>query len=83
MEKSVDMENNPERYPNLCDFAKPMMLMKTYNDTQRQIYRMLFDRLASLEKHEHLTLFCFPLLTQFNISVLCILNQIFKEVSFI
>lgn len=82
MEKSVHMANNPDQYPNLVDFATCLMLMKTYNDTQRQIFGVLYDRLTTLGKNEDLTLFCFPMLTQFNISVLCILNQIFEEVSF-
>lgn len=67
---------------HFCDFS--MLYMKHDNNSaQRGSFRMIYHKLHSLREGDHLKLVALPLLTQFNVNLLCVLRQIFKEVNII
>ncbi|XP_065224670.1 cap-specific mRNA (nucleoside-2'-O-)-methyltransferase 2-like [Planococcus citri] len=70
-----------DEYCNCCNFS--LFYMKNNCDrAQRECFYMLFEKLFSLSEGDSLKLVAFPLLTRFNVEVLCVLRQIFKQVIF-
>lgn len=69
----------------MCDFRKTFAFYacndSTYSEAQLEAFGMIFDQIFDMKDGEDLIFIGFPLLTQFNVNVLCFLKQIFREVS--
>lgn len=77
----VDGKESVEKSDHeICDFTVIYMTISNYSDAQLECFNILYDRLATMVDHENLILLSFPLLTQFNVSLMCVLGQFFEKV---
>lgn len=66
----------------LCDFGGIFMRKTNYCEAQLDSFRKIHEKLLEMVEGEDLVLISYPLLTQFNVNVLCFLKQIFDEIEF-
>ncbi|XP_065224684.1 cap-specific mRNA (nucleoside-2'-O-)-methyltransferase 2-like [Planococcus citri] len=74
-------DTHRDNYRNYCDFSI-LYMQKDYNTAQRESLCTIYDKLFDLREGDDFKLIGYPLLTQFNIDVLCVLRQMFKQVIF-
>ncbi|XP_065200465.1 cap-specific mRNA (nucleoside-2'-O-)-methyltransferase 2-like [Planococcus citri] len=68
-------------FRNYIDFSN-LFMKKYYNTAQKESFLMIYDKLSGLREGDYLKLIGLPLLTQFNINVLYVLRQMFRQVMF-
>lgn len=73
---STDINHNRK----VCDCRSLCATNENYSETQMVAFRKICEVLFELKDADDLTLEGFPLLTQFNVNVLCLLKQIFEQV---
>lgn len=65
----------------VCDLRAIYADTKSYNEAQYKAFCTIYRLLFRINRSENVLLVGFPLFTQFNVNLLCLLNTLFRTVS--
>lgn len=78
---NFNLPNIDQRF--ICNFRTIFYEKRNYNEAQIESFNTICLTIKNLKQGDDLVLSGFPLLTQFNVNVLCLLKQFFEQVSII
>ena len=77
---SCNWRDDPANGAKICDVRAIYTFCENYNEAQYEAFCTIHDLLVRMTSSDDVILVGFPLLTQFNVDLLCVLSNLFRKV---